>query len=145
MTSSRIVGSARIMHEMRYSKRETKKEKKRKINFPLCTHKVEGLVTDRFPPTSFIVAVASHNCGISSRSGAHPPGNTPCIPPHKPQPFTRILNHFPCLPDIQTFSLNSLSHYQSVSFGLWASSLFLFFSSFCFSFCTSFPVSTLIA
>ena len=30
------------------------------------------------------IAAAIHNCGISSKSGVHPPSYTPCIPPHKP-------------------------------------------------------------
>ena len=48
------------------------------------------------------IAEAIHNCGISSRSGVHPPGYAPCIPPHNLSPFTPILYHSPCLPDIQT-------------------------------------------
>ena len=47
------------------------------------------------------IAVATHNCGISARSGVHLPSKAPCIPPHKSPPFTPILDHSPCLPDIQ--------------------------------------------
>ena len=49
------------------------------------------------------IGVATHNCGISLRSRVHPPGYSPCIPPHKPPPFTPILDLSPRLPDIQTF------------------------------------------
>ena len=38
------------------------------------------------------ITVATHKCGISSRSGVHPPGYTQCIPPHKPPPLIHILH-----------------------------------------------------
>ena len=45
----------------------------------------------------------------------HPPSYTAYTPPHKPLPFTPILCYSPCLPDIQSSFLNSLSWYQSTS------------------------------
>ena len=47
------------------------------------------------------ITLTTHICGISSKSRVHPPGYAPSIPPHKP-PFAPILQHFPCVPDIQT-------------------------------------------
>ena len=91
-------------HEINYNKRETKlnKEKKNRNFSHLCP------LSCRLGPkrTSTIqglhIAVATHNFGICSRSVVHPLGYAPCIPPHKPPPFIPILDHSPCLPDIQT-------------------------------------------
>ena len=60
--------------------------------------------------------MATNNCGISSNTRVHHSGNSPHIPPHKPPPFNPIMHPSPCLLDIQTFSLSSLSWYQSTSF-----------------------------
>ena len=60
--------------------------------------------------------MTTHNCSISSKSRVHSLGYAPCIPPHKPPPFTPIMHHSPCLPDIQTFLLlNSPSQNQCTS------------------------------
>ena len=55
------------------------------------------------------IPVATHNCDILSRSGVHPLGYTLCIPPHKPLPFTPILDYS------NLISLNAPSRYQSIS------------------------------
>ena len=55
-------------------------------------------------------AVASHNYSISSRSRVHPPDIAPCIPHHKPPPYTPIMQHSPCLPDIQTSFFQAILH-----------------------------------
>ena len=47
-------------------------------------------------------AMEFHNYKISLRSRVHTPGYTLCIPSHKPLPYTPIMHHSPCLPDIQT-------------------------------------------
>ena len=57
-----------------------------------------------------ISAVASHNYSISSRLRVHPLGNAPCIPPHKPSPYTPIIHHSPCLTGIQTSILQAVFH-----------------------------------
>ena len=54
--------------------------------------------------------VASHSYSISSSSRVHPPGNTPCIPPHKPPPCIPIMHHSPCWPDTQTSYLETFLH-----------------------------------
>ena len=56
------------------------------------------------------IVVATHNCGISSKPRVHSPGNTPCISPHKPPPYNPIIQHSPCLPDIQTPFLQAVLH-----------------------------------
>ena len=63
------------------------------------------------------IAVATHNCCISLRSGVHPPGYAPCNPSQTP-PFTPILHHSPCLPDTQT-SLFFFKHSFTVSIHLY--------------------------
>ena len=59
---------------------------------------------------SLLKAVASYNYSISSKSRVHPPSITPCIPPHKPPPYTPIMHHSPCLPDIHTSLLQAVLH-----------------------------------
>ena len=59
-------------------------------------------------------AVAFRNYSILSRSRVHIPGNAPCISSHKPPAYT-VMQHSPCLPDIQTSSSSSPSRYQSNS------------------------------
>ena len=58
----------------------------------------------------FHIAVETHSCDISSESMVHPLGNAPCIPTLKPSPFTPILHHSSCLPDIQTPFLQAVFH-----------------------------------
>ena len=62
--------------------------------------------------------MATHNCGISSRSGVHPPGYAPNISSHKPSPFT--LSH------IYLFSTSFIPH----SFNIAEPSKNLFVNSF---------------
>ena len=87
-----------------YSKREAKLKKKKKnrkmshlcpLSCKLCHKRISTL-------QRLHIAAATHNCGISSRSGVHTLGYTPCTPPHKPPPLTPMLDHSCCLPDIQT-------------------------------------------
>ena len=48
------------------------------------------------------IAVATYNCGTSSKSRIHSSANNLCIPPYKPSPYTSIMHHYPCLADIKT-------------------------------------------
>ena len=61
------------------------------------------------------ISVTTNNCDISSKSGVHPPGYALCTPPHKPPPFTHILHHSPCLPDIQTSFPQTVLHSINLS------------------------------
>ena len=63
----------------------------------------------------FHIAVATHNCTISSKSKVNPPGIAPCIPPHKPSPYTPIMHHSPCLPDNQIPFLQAGFHVFNLS------------------------------
>ena len=94
---------------MSYIKREgkLKKEEKQKICHSSCRlgHKRTPTLQELHIPMASL-----------SRSGVHLPDHSPCIPPNKLPPFTPILDHSPCSPDIQTsFSLNTLPWYQSIS------------------------------
>ena len=80
----------------------------KKGNFPLYARKLWDWPQTNFRPPGFHEAVVFHNYTISSRSGVHPPGNAPCILPHKPPQYTPIMPHSPCLPDIQTSLLQAV-------------------------------------
>ena len=58
----------------------------------------------------FHTVIATHNCGISSKSRVHPLDYVPCIPPYKLPPSIHII-HGPWNP----FSTNSDSLNQSTS------------------------------
>ena len=85
-------------YEMSYSKRENKRKK----FSPLCP--LSSKLGQRQTSTlqGLHIAVPTHNCRVSSRSGVHFRNYTPCIPPHKHPLFTYNLHHSPCLPDILT-------------------------------------------
>ena len=93
-------------HEISYSIKETKVEKQKKNRkfSPLCPLSCRHGYKRSSTLQDLHIAVATHNCGISPRRGVHPPGYAPCIPSHKPPPFTPILDHSPCLSDIQNSS-----------------------------------------
>ena len=42
--------------------------------------------------------------------GSSSPRYAPCILPHKPSPYTPIMHHYPCFPDIQTPFLQTVLH-----------------------------------
>ena len=97
-----------------YSKREAKlKKEKKNRKIPLYAIKLLAR-----PQTEFQPSKASYNCSISLKSGVHPPGCTPSIPPYKPPqhyypgPFSLLARH------TNLFSLNTPSRYQSFFSGL---------------------------
>ena len=72
-----------------YSKREAKLKKEKKNNIsPLCPLSCKLGHKRTSTLQRLHITVATHNCSISSRSGGSSPGYTPCIPLHKPPPFT---------------------------------------------------------
>ena len=58
----------------------------------------------------FHIAVATPKCDISSKLRFHPLGNAPCIPLHKPPPYTPVMHHSPCLLYIQTSFPQAILH-----------------------------------
>ena len=98
-----------LCHETSYSKREIKlkKREEKKEIFPFipssCRLGCRQISTQRLH-----IAVVKHNFGISPRSRVHLPRYAPCIPPHKPLPYTPIMHPSPCLPDIQTSFLQAV-------------------------------------
>ena len=78
----------------------------RKRNFPLYVLKPQ---TD-FHIHGLYLAMATHNCGILSKSRVHSPGNAPCFPTHKFPSYTPIMHHSPCLHDVQTPFLQAVLH-----------------------------------
>ena len=92
-----------------HSKRETKLKKQIFPFMPLsCRLGHWNIFTKEFH-----IAVATQNCGISSRSWVHPPGSALCIPPSQAitiPPFSLLGWHS------DLFFLSSLSQYQSISY-----------------------------
>ena len=83
-------------HKLSWSKRETKLKKKKKKKFPpLCPLSCRLSHKQTSALQGLHIAVATHNCGISPRSGVHPLDYAPWIPPHKLSLFTPIRDHFP--------------------------------------------------
>ena len=52
------------------------------------------------------IAVATQNCGISSKSRVNSRDDAPRIPPHKPRTFTPVIHHSLCFLDVKTSFLN---------------------------------------
>ena len=93
---------------MSKSRRSIKLKDMKKEIFP-CMPLSCGLgLRQTCPLQRLHIAVATPNCGISSKSRVYPLGNAPCIPPHKP--YTPIIHHSPYLPDIQTTFLQAVLH-----------------------------------
>ena len=98
-------GQHPLCHEMSESRRLVKLKDLKKEIFP-------------FKP------MATHNYSISSRSRVHPPGNSPCIPPHNSLPIQSYHAPFSLFfSDIQTSLLQAelhaaypLNDYQHISY-----------------------------
>ena len=92
---------------MNYSKREAKlkKEKKNKISL-LCP--LSCRLSHKCTSTLHI-ALATQNCGISSKWGVHPPGYTQCTPPHKPHSLLSWTILLSCLTSKPLFLKHSFS------------------------------------
>ena len=73
--------------------RETKQ--KRKKFFPLFPLRCRLGNRETSTPQGLHIAVATYNCGIWSRSKAHPLWYAPCTHPHKHPPITPIIHYSP--------------------------------------------------
>ena len=102
-------------NETSNSRREAKlkREEKEIFLFMLLSCRLGHRQTSTFQ--GLHMAMATHNCGISSKTRVHPPVYALCILLYKPLPFTCIIHDSPCLPDIQTIFFNIPSLKQSTS------------------------------